>query len=92
MPVDTVNYTPAKQNSVARADSLGWNNMKSVRKVGLVALLTLFPLWASASTDPVADVTGASTTASTAWSSFAAISASAFIFAMVIGYARKAKK
>lgn len=45
-----------------------------------------------ASTDPVADVNGAATTAQTAWAAFAAISASAFIFAMVIGYGRKGKK
>jgi len=65
--------------------------MKNIKKYGLLLLLTSAGAFAQA-TDPNSVVTGAATTATSSWTSFAALSATAFVFAMVIGYSRKGKK
>jgi hypothetical protein len=70
------------------------NIKNNIKKHGPAA--TAFGLFAAPafaqSTTPVDTVTGASSTAQTAWAAFAAISASAFVFAMVIKYGRKGTK
>lgn len=63
------------------------NNIKYLAGLCLLAASAF-----AQSSTPVDTVTGASTTAQTAWAAFAAISASAFVFAMVIRFGRKGTK
>lgn len=57
-----------------------------------VGLLTTAVVTMAQTSTPVEVVEGAGATAQTAWTTFAGISAAAFVFGMVIAYGRKGKK
>jgi len=67
--------------------------MKRNRIISLALLAVLAAVSAHAqTTTPVEVVQGATATATTIWTAVAGLSATAFVFAMLIGYARKGKK
>lgn len=65
---------------------------KLAKKYGALLLLTSGMAVAQTAPDPNTTVTGAAATAQASWAAFAAVSASAFVFAMVIAYGRKGRK
>jgi hypothetical protein len=67
--------------------------MNKVKRIGLVLLaLGLASAAMAADADPNQTVIGAGATAQTGWTTFATISAAAFVFGMVIAYSKKGKR
>ena len=68
--------------------------MDKIKRISLVvlALGLASAAMAADAVDPNQAVIGAGASAQTGWTTFATISAAAFVFAMVIAYSRKGKR